>query len=187
MIRQAIKDYGYAGCHAELAEQHQGLESDLSCDVCGQLLASEEEAHYLEEVWSTGSSHPVYVCDCEEGKQVLVERFQERSEDFRDVEDLRFLPDGYYDVTGIARAFIDISMYGEAWASGREDIIEALALMELPTCVAAKPYQVDTIIFLERAPKRLELTVIGHDHFGHGACCVIKDAPKEMLILNEND
>jgi hypothetical protein len=177
MIRQAIKDYGYAGCHAELAEQHQGLESDLSCDVCGQLLASEEEAHYLEEVWSTGSSHPVYVdvCDCEEGKQVLVERFQERSEDFRDVEDLRFLPDGYYDVTGIARAFIDISMYGEAWASGREDIIEALALMELPTCVAAKPYQVDTIIFLERAPKRLELTVIGHD------------PPKEMLILNEND
>jgi hypothetical protein len=185
MIRDVIKQYAMYGTEAEFADEHQELEEKLSCEHCGFLQASVEESAYLEEQWNTGVG-PTYVdvCTCEEGKEDLLAAVEEFKDEFFMTGKRTTISDGYYDVAGIERVFLNAMLE----ANDHGTLIEALALMEKETACCAKPYGVETVIILERTPPEVEIEFDGDDaSFAQGTCCVIKGAPKELLILHEND
>jgi hypothetical protein len=185
MIRDEIKQYGMYGTEAEFADKHQELEEKLSCEHCGFLQATEAEAHYLEEEWNTGVG-PTYVdiCKCNEGKEDLCAAFEEAKDEFFAESKRATLADGYYDVVGIERTFLDEFFY----SNSHSELREALNILSLPTAVMAKPYQCPTIIILAREPQKVELEVEGFESFDQGGNFILKgNLPKELLILGQND
>jgi hypothetical protein len=159
MIRDEIKQYGMYGTEAEFADKHQELEEKLSCEHCGFLQATEAE-------------------------EDLCAAFEEAKDEFFAESKRATLADGYYDVVGIERTFLDEFFY----SNSHSELREALNILSLPTAVMAKPYQCPTIIILAREPQKVELEVEGFESFDQGGNFILKgNLPKELLILGQND
>src|SRR4051794_24431182 len=107
MISDKVKLFAHYCEEPELADKHSELEVELSCEHCGQLSITQAEATYLEEQGAGGGPRYIDICDCEEGKEDLLAAFEEAKDEFFAEGKRTTIRDGFYDVGGIERTFLD--------------------------------------------------------------------------------
>jgi hypothetical protein len=98
-------------------------------------------------------------------------------------EDLDFISDGVYDVTGMPVCSLPhIINVGDP--IGKEGL--AFVQEHGPEgLLCASAYEVDGIILIKGTPVKLDRKIIGS--IGVGACGIIQNCPESILIIAQND
>lgn len=92
-------------------------------------------------------------------------------------DQLTYVPDGIYDVTGINFIRDNSKNYGQ--------IVEWIKRLDFKVWVASA-YETDTYIFLDEEPRQFDYKFSGSG-FNYGSTSIIRNCPDSILILAEND
>jgi hypothetical protein len=99
---------------------------------------------------------------------------------------ISILDDGMYDVTGIERVFLDNSNKDEIDPSDMELAEKFLTEHGSSNVVAGAPYETYGVFLFASKPSNFnQENTMGYA--GRGVNCLIANAPRELLILAEND
>jgi hypothetical protein len=95
----------------------------------------------------------------------------------------RFLEDGYYDVTDMEYIDLGVDHLRRTATKEAEEFVERHSDKEV---WAVSAYETYTVMLFAGKPRKINILAAGKP-VGHGACTVLDNCPKSILLVAEND